>query len=78
MKRVMMVLGVVLTCAACSGADGWAPQKEKEQEHIGRKLEVFTHGVQETWGYAAPQRDTFFVLHPKQPRANAPLYASAK
>lgn len=74
MKRVMILLSVVVACAACYGTDEWAPQKEKEQDHLGRKLEVFKHGVREAWGYAAPQQDTFFVLHPKQPRANAPLY----
>lgn len=55
-------------------ADSWAPQKASEKDHLGRKLEVFTNGVKEAWGYAKPQADTFFVLHPKQPCKNAPLY----
>ncbi len=74
MKRGMFLLGLVLACAVCYGEDAWAPQKDKEQDHLGRKLEVFKHGVKAAWGYAAPQQDTFFVLHPKQPRADAPLY----
>ena len=49
-------------------------QKQKESEFTGRKLEVFQHGSRKEWGYAEPQRDTFLVLHPKQARANAPLY----
>jgi poly(3-hydroxybutyrate) depolymerase len=40
----------------------------------GRKMEVFQHDAKKEWGYTAPQRDTFIVLHPKQPRQNAPLY----
>ena len=52
----------------------WPPEKQKESEFTGRKLEVFQHGSRKEWGYAEPQRDTFLVLHPKQARANAPLY----
>jgi predicted esterase len=52
----------------------WAPEKTKESEFTGRKLDTFQHGVKKEWGYAAPQRDTFLVLHPKQAKAHAPLY----
>jgi pimeloyl-ACP methyl ester carboxylesterase len=70
----MMLAGLVLlSCLSC-GADEWALEKAPEQVHLGRKLEVFTNGVKAAWGYAKPQRDTFFVLHPKQPQENAPLY----
>jgi len=74
MNRRRFLLSAILACASCYGADGWAPQKEKEHDHLGRRLEVFTNGVKEVWGYAKPQTDTFFVLHPKQPRKGAPLY----
>ncbi|MDD4016856.1 MAG: PHB depolymerase family esterase [Kiritimatiellae bacterium] len=74
MKIGLMLAGLVFACSAGYGAEAWAPQKEKEQDHLGRRLEVFTHGVKAEWGYAAPQQDTFFVLHPKLPRENAPLY----
>jgi len=62
--------------AAADPADSaeWAPQREKESVFTERKLETYKHGVRKEWGYAAPQTDTFLVLHPKQPRAGAPLY----
>jgi Protein of unknown function (DUF4038) len=40
----------------------------------GRSCELFEHGVKPEWGYTAPQRDAFVVIHPKQERRNAPLY----
>ncbi len=71
-KTILLALACagVISC----GAAEWKPEMAREQDHLGRKLEVFTNGVKETWGYAKPQTDTFFVLHPKQPRENAPLY----
>lgn len=58
---------------AVSGAD-WPPVLEKESVFTERKLETFRHGTKLEWGYAAPQTDTFLVLHPKQSRVQAPLY----
>ena len=52
----------------------WPPEKKKESEFTGRKLEAFQHGSKKEWGYEKPQQDTFLVLHPKQARSNAPLY----
>ena len=52
----------------------WPPEKTKSAEFSGRKLDTFQHGIQKDWGYAAPQRDTFLVLHPKQAKPNSPLY----
>lgn len=52
----------------------WPPEKTKSSEFTGRKLDTFSHNVRPEWGYAAPQRDTFLVLHPKEAKANAPLY----
>jgi poly(3-hydroxybutyrate) depolymerase len=73
-----LLLATWLTCAASHAAQGqeakWPPEKAKESEFTGRKLDTFRHGVREEWGYAAPQRDTFLVLHPKQAKAGAPLY----
>lgn len=67
-------LVLALVAAACAGAADWPPEKEPESVFQGRKLETFKHGTKAEWGYAAPQRDTFLVLHPKQPRQHAPLY----
>ncbi|MCA9059434.1 MAG: prolyl oligopeptidase family serine peptidase, partial [Planctomycetaceae bacterium] len=52
----------------------WTPEKQSESEFTGRKLDTYHHGTKPSWGYTEPQRDTFLVLHPKQPRDNAPLY----
>ena len=75
MKKAMIV-GLVLAIAAMARAQtaDWPPQRDKESEFGGRKLETFKHGIQKEWGYATPQRDTFLVLHPRQARAKAPLY----
>jgi len=76
MKKLILGLGLVLVIAraACAQEVSWPPEKQKESEFTGRKLEVFQHGSRKKWGYAEPQRDTFLVLHPKQARSNAPLY----
>lgn len=83
MKRTSVALSSLLlalffaasTLAQAPAAADWPPQKEKESEHTGRKLDTYKHGVRAEWGYAAPQRDTFLVLHPKEaPKAKAPLY----
>jgi predicted esterase len=75
-KRIIIATGLVVAFAAavCAKTTDWPPEKQKESVFTGRKLEVFQHGVKTQWGYAAPQRDTFFVLHPKQARPHAPLY----
>ncbi|QJW98580.1 PHB depolymerase family esterase [Frigoriglobus tundricola] len=52
----------------------WPPERQKESEFTGRKLETFQHGTKKEWGYAGPQRDTVLVLHPKRAKPNAPLY----
>jgi pimeloyl-ACP methyl ester carboxylesterase len=74
MKQGWLAAGVALVCSAVWGAEGWSPVKASERDHMGRRLEVFTHGVKAEWGYAAPQTDTCFVLHPKLDRKGAPLY----
>ena len=76
MKKTLIALGFVVAAAVPAGAQEamWPPETQKESEFAGRKLEAFQHGSKKEWGYAAPQRDTFLVLHPKQARSNAPLY----
>lgn len=77
-RTAPLLLTTLLILAAFRPASAqdaaWPPEKGKEAEFTGRKLDTFRHGVRKEWGYAAPQQDTFLVLHPKQPRANAPLY----
>ncbi|HEX4607600.1 MAG TPA: PHB depolymerase family esterase, partial [Urbifossiella sp.] len=60
--------------AARAQEPSWPPEKTKDAEFSGRKLDTFRHGVRPEWGYEAPQRDTFLVLHPKQAKPNSPLY----
>lgn len=76
MKKTMIALTLALTMASAASAQGpaWTPEKKKESEFTGRKLEEFQHGSKKEWGYAQPQKDTFLVLHPKEAVANAPLY----
>jgi poly(3-hydroxybutyrate) depolymerase len=76
MRTTMMATGLALAfaVAACAETTEWRPEKQKESVFTGRKLEVFKHGIKKEWGYAAPQRDTFLVLHPQQARPHAPLY----
>ena len=38
---------------------------EKHSLLNGRPVEFFSHGVEEEWGYGAPQRDSFAVIRPK-------------
>lgn len=76
MKKLIVILGLLLAPAIAAPAKTaeWPPEKEKESTFTGRRLETFKHGIKKEWGYAAPQQDTFLVLHPRQSRSNAPLY----
>lgn len=76
MKQASLVLAFVAVFATVGSAQEpmWPPQKQKESDFNDRKLDTYQHGVSKDWGYAAPQRDTFLVLHPKEPRERAPLY----
>ena len=71
---IAMSLAGVTPATAWAQEDKWAPEKAKESEFNGRKLDTYRHGARKEWGYAEPQRDTFLVLHPKQAKAGAPLY----
>lgn len=75
MARSLMAVAVwfALMTDFARGAD-WPPERQKESVFTERKLDTYQHGVREEWGYAAPQRDTFLVLHPTEPRQGAPLY----
>jgi len=72
MRMGMITLCLALALPAYAETDAWTP--DRNLVFTGRKMEVFQHDARREWGYAAPQRDTFIVLHPKQPRQNAPLY----
>jgi dienelactone hydrolase len=74
MKTIAMVLLASMSFALC--AEEWVPTKDAAKDGTlnGRAMETFTHGVKPEWGYAAPQTDTFIVLHPTADRKNAPLY----
>ena len=82
MKRAWIVLLLAVSVPLLAEENGWPPSKDltgksKPLGHLtndGRRLEAFQHGVRPTWGYKAPQRDTFVVIHPKKDRKRAPLY----
>ncbi len=59
---------------ALAQEQSWPPEKTKESEFTGRKLDTYRHGVKKEWGYAAPQQDTFLVLHPVEAKPTPPLY----
>jgi predicted esterase len=75
MHKVLLAVLVILSLFATTArAADWPPGKEQEGEFGGRKLDTYQHSVRKEWGYEAPQRDNFLVLHPKESRKNAPLY----
>lgn len=78
MKTWTLVAVSLLLVASSAEAQtsAWPPVREKEGTFTERKLETYQHGVQPDWGYAAPQTDTFLVLHPK-PAATGGAAANA-
>lgn len=74
MQRIFFAMLVAFATSFLAHAAEWTPHKEKESDFTGRKLDTFTHSTKAEWGYDAPQNDTFLVLHPSEPRENAPLY----
>jgi poly(3-hydroxybutyrate) depolymerase len=56
----------------------WTPVKDatrgKDLAAIGRPYDVYQHDAKAEWGYKAPQKDVFVVVHPKEARKGAPLY----
>jgi len=74
----MNTLTLSALLAAALVAPDWTPSKDptkgKDLAGIGRAVDVYVHDTRPEWGYAAPQKDTFVVVHPKEARKNAPLY----
>jgi len=70
------LLAALLLLAA--GQAEWSPTKDptkgKDLAAIGRAVDVYQHDAKPEWGYKAPQKDVFVVVHPKEDRKNAPLY----
>lgn len=74
-RRILALALILLTANSASSQNAsWPPERTKESEFSGRRLETFLHGNRSEWGYAQPQQDTFLVLHPVKARANASLY----
>jgi poly(3-hydroxybutyrate) depolymerase len=76
MKTVWLSLLLAVTSTLHAQDAPWAPAKDAPKDAVinGRATETFEAGVKPEWGYAAPQQDTFVVIHPKQDRKHAPLY----
>ncbi len=82
MKRAWIALLLAAALPLFAEEKDWPPSKDltdkgkrlKNPTASGRQLEVFQHGVKPEWGYKAPQRDTFVVIHPKKAQEQARLY----
>ena len=53
MKKPILALGLffALATAACAQEASWPPEKQKESEFTGRKLDTYQHGSRKEWGY---------------------------
>lgn len=71
MRAVVLTIVAAMACQLHAGDPSWAPTRV---EVVGRRTEVFRHGIRPEWGYAKPQTDSFVVVHPVAPRKQAPLY----
>ncbi len=76
MKQRFFVLLVLIGLPLRADDTPWNPAKSPSgtTEIGGRTIETFEAGVKPEWGYAAPQQDTFMVMHPKVEKKNSPLY----
>ena len=76
MKSAWLVLLLLVASTLHAQEAAWVPTKNASKDTVinGRAMETFEAGVKKEWGYAAPQQDTFVVVHPKEDRKNAPLY----
>ena len=55
--RSLTAVWLLLAATIASAQEpSWSPEKRKESEFAGRKLDTFRHGVKKEWGYAAPNR----------------------
>ena len=72
----ILSVALLLLVSISLHSEEWTPVKDtaKASAINGREMETFQHGVKPEWGYAAPQQDTFIVMHPVTDRQNAPLY----
>ncbi|MDB5387896.1 MAG: hypothetical protein JWM11_3542 [Planctomycetaceae bacterium] len=76
MKRASIAVLLLVCLPLCAADTAWTPTKVASQDAAinGRVIETFEAGVKPEWGYAAPQQDTFIVMHPKAEYPKAPLY----
>lgn len=76
MKKVLFALFIFVAHPLRAADQPWTPAKDASKDTVinGRSTETFEAGVKADWGYAAPQQDTFIVVHPKTQRTKAPLY----
>ena len=76
MKTTLLSLLLLVALPLCAEDTAWVPTKDASKDAVidGRAMETFDAGVKPEWGYAAPQQDTFVVIHPKEDRQQAPLY----
>ena len=76
MKTICLVPLLLLSSTLHAQDAAWIPTKDAAKDTVlnGRAMETFEAGVKPEWGYAAPQQDTFVVLHPTKDRPQAPLY----
>jgi predicted esterase len=76
LRTAFLVLSLLAAATLQAQDTAWAPTKDASKDAMlnGRATETFEAGVKPEWGYAAPQQDTFVVMHPKEDRKHAPLY----
>jgi predicted esterase len=76
MKTFWLALLLLIALPLRADDAAWAPTKDAVKDAVinGRAMETFEAGAKPEWGYAAPQQDTFVVIHPTEARKHAPLY----
>jgi predicted esterase len=78
MKTMLPALFALAALPLLAHQGEWTPTKDaikgKDLAAIGRPVDVYQHDTKPDWGYKAPQKDVFIVVHPKEDRKNAPLY----
>src|SRR6476620_6965167 len=76
MKTALLALLLLVSSTLHAQDAAWSPMKDPSKDDVinGRAMETFEASVKPEWGYAAPQQDTFVIIHPKEDRKQAPLY----
>lgn len=76
MKTTLLALLLLVSSTLHTQDAAWAPMKDASKDDVinGRAMETFEASAKPEWGYAAPQQDTFVIIHPKEDRKQAPLY----